>query len=109
VEALAVQKALAEAWRDADARTHAHVTKTIEEAVGFVRALSGEEASEDEGGAEGEGEGEGEDEGTNVHVLVTGIAPPCWRLAGGPRSQPSSSSQGCPSPFLYLSRVGRGY
>ena len=64
VEALTVQKTLAEAWRSVDARTHTHVMKTIEEAVAFVRALSEEEASE--------GEGEGEDEGTNVQVLVTG-------------------------------------
>lgn len=65
MEALTVQKALAETWRDVDARTRTHVTKTIEEAVGFVRALSGE------GEGEGEGEGGG-NEGINVHVLVTG-------------------------------------
>ena len=64
VEALTVQKTLAEAWRNVDARTHTHVIKTIEEAVDFVRALSEEEASESEG--------EDEDGGTNVQVLVTG-------------------------------------
>lgn len=64
---LVVQKRLAETWRGIDATTEIKVVRSIEEAVGWVRAIAGEL------------DGKLSDESGEVQVLVTGSV----HLVGG--------------------------
>lgn len=70
VQALSVQRGLASVWREIDELAEVSVVGSIEEAVGVVRGLAGEERV---GGVE-----DGR-EGTDVRVLVTGSV----HLVGG--------------------------